>query len=92
MLPSSGAWQLRTTAPGGSCRLGLHHRQRHVAQTHAAPLRRHVGKPQPGPRGLLAQLQDGDEVLVREVTFPSSSNPLTRGPQGVPDEGTARGP
>ena len=49
-------------------RLGLHHRELDVAETHAAPFLRHVRQPQPGRPGLAAHRdQDADVVAALDL-------------------------
>ena len=43
---------------------GVHHRQLHVTQPHPAPLLGHVRKPQSESFGLLAQSNDGGEIVA----------------------------
>ena len=68
-MPSSGAWQLKTQGPSaGLGRLGLHHGQLDVAEPHAAPLLGHVGQPDAGLVGLLAQPDDLADVLAARAS------------------------
>ena len=47
----------------GLGRLGLNHGQLDVPEAHPAPLRGHVGQPQPGRSGLFAQADQGRDAL-----------------------------
>ncbi len=70
---------------------GLHHGQLHVPEPHAAPLHRHVGQPQADALGLLAQLQDRDEVLVTSGDLALVVEPLDPRHHRVLDEGAHPG-
>ena len=93
MLPSSGAMQLRIQGPRRVLPASaLHHGQLDVPEAHAAPLLGHVGQPQPGPLGLVAQLQDRDEVLAARRHPSLVVEPLDARLDRVLDEGPHPGP